>query len=317
MKKGTIVAIVVAIVLIIVGGILLAMGLSFAGSATPESTLTQQETMIQESFENIQIDTQDCDVTFVPYNGTADTQVLILERENVHHDVWVEDNTLKIKMVDERDWTDHIGVFGIIEENPEITLYLPLKAYKSVHVTTETGDMNLPQLMSEETLLRSDTGEIRCESAACETLDCMTDTGDILVTCVEVSEIRLTATTGSVTLTDGEAEDIYLKNTTGEIELESVVCRRLTCESETGDVELEWVQAEEYLQVFTTTGGVGIVDSDAGKVNIETDTGDVSGYFRTPKWFTANSNTGNVQVPEGRGGGECRIESNTGDICIR
>ena len=94
---SVIVAIVVAIVLIIVGGILLAMGLSFAGDGKPEITLTQQEVLIQESFENIRIDTKDCDVTFVPYNGTADAHVVILERENTHHDVWVEDNTLKIE----------------------------------------------------------------------------------------------------------------------------------------------------------------------------------------------------------------------------
>ena len=317
MKKSTIIALIVAFVLIFAGTAMLILGLSFADDGTRETTLIAREVEITGRFDSIQISSDISDVKFVPYNGTANPRVVLSETESYSHTVAVEEGVLKIEGVDGRDWTDHIGIFGIIEENPEIKLYLPLKEYKSVQITTETGDMNLPQLMSEETVLRSDTGAIRCESAACETLDCMTNTGDILVTCVEASEIRLAATTGSITLTDGEAEDIYLKNITGEKELESVVCQRLNCESESGDVELEWVNAKDYLQVFTTTGDVGIESCDAGKVNIKTETGDVNGHFLTPKRISAFSDTGNVNVPHTLEGGECLIQSGTGDIKIR
>ena len=49
-------------------------------------------------------------------------------------------------------------------------------------------------------------------------------------------------------------------------------------------------------------------------MDIETDTGDVSGSFLTTKWFQAYSNTGNVRVPNTREGGECRIQTDSGDI---
>ena len=292
MKKGTIVAIVVAIVLIIVGGILLAMGLSFAGSVTPESTLTQQEVLIQESFENIQIDTQDCDVTFVPYNGTADAHVVILERENTHHDVWVEDNTLKIKMA-ERDWTDYIGIY---RESMEITVYLPQKQYTSVWVTTDTGEIRTPAPFSaQEILLRSSTGDIYCDSAAGKLLDCMTSTGDIQVRgCVPIT-MKVQSSTGDVSLYDVQSAEIHLQNGTGETVAKNVICQMLTCNSSTGDVELQWVTAGEYLQVFTTTGDVEIGNSDAGNINIETETGD-------------------IDLPAAWKNKDVRIETDSGDI---
>lgn len=292
MKKGTIVAIVVAIVLIIVGGILLAMGLSFAGSVTPESTLNQQEVLIQESFENIRIDTKDCDVTFVPYNGTADAHVVILERENTHHDVWVEDNTLKIKM-EERDWTDYIGIF---RESMEITVYLPEAEYASVWVAADTGEIRTPAPLSAgEIQLRSDTGAIYCDSAAGKLLDCITATGDIHVRGCAPVTLKVQSSTGDIYLSDVQSEEMHLQNSTGEMEIKNVVCKTMTCSSSTGDTELSQVTAEEYLQVFTTTGDVEIGNSDAGNVNIETDTGD-------------------IQLPAAWKTKDVRIETDTGDI---
>jgi DUF4097 and DUF4098 domain-containing protein YvlB len=69
--------------------------------------------------------------------------------------------------------------------------------------------------------------------------------------------------------------------------------------------------------VFTDTGDVEIENSDAGTVNIETNTGDVSGNFLTPKWFSAFSDTGDVTVPNTPKGGECRIQTDSGDIYFK
>jgi len=312
MKKGSVIALIVAVVLIFAGGILLMLGLSFAGDAEPVSRLTQQEILIQESFENIQIDTADCNVTFVPYNGTANAHVVIMERDATSHSVLVEDGTLKIQMTDNRTWKDHIGIHW---ESMEMTVYLPQSRYNTIWVSTETGDIRTPApLSANEILLRSATGDIYCDSAAVENLDCMTATGRISVKDGTVSVINLQSSTGEIYLQDTAAAQIHLRSTSGDKILENVDCKNLTCESDTGDVELEGVVAQEYLQVFTDTGDVEIENCDAGSVNIETDTGDVEGNFLTPKRFQVHSETGHVRVPNTREGGECRIETDTGDI---
>lgn len=317
MKKGTIIAFVVAVALIIAGGMILVLGLSFAGKDVQESELIQQEVTVKESFDHIYIDTGDCDVKFAMFSGRDDCMVQIREYERANHTVVVEDGTLKIRMTDERKWTDYIGVFNLFgqTESMEMTVYLPAAEYASLQVRTDTGDITLTEEPSfQEMILRSGTGDISCTGAAGDLLDCMTSTGEISVWNSTPELIKLHSSTGDLKLSVVDGEQVSLQTSTGEVDAQNVNVLMFTSQSSTGEVELEQVMAEDYLQIRTTTGDVGVEGCDAGRVDIETDTGDVEGYFLTPKWFSAHSDTGNVDVPVGREGGECRIETDTGDI---
>ena len=315
MKRRTIIALIVAVALIITGGMILVLGLSFAGDGVRETVLAAKEVTITEHFDSILIDTEDCDVVFVPFNGTANPYVVLREKTKTQHSVQVVNGVLKIQMMDNRNWTDYLGIFGTSWESMEMTVYLPQKQYESMTITTDTGDIQIPKGISAKQIqLSSDTGDIRCDGAYGDLLMCTTDTGDTYIRECEPITLKLRSHTGAMELRNVESTEMYLTTTTGDKDLENVVCKQLICESDTGDVDLEWVTAEEYLQIFTTTGEVEIQSSDAGEVNIETDTGDVEGHFLTPKWFSAVSDTGNVTVPEGREGGECRIQTDNGDI---
>ena len=317
MKKGSVIALIVAIVLVLIGGILVVMGLSYAGDPVQESQMDQQEVTFRESFDHISIDTGDCDVNFVMFSGRDDCMVQIREHEHVQHSVVVEDGTLKIKMIDERKWTDYVGIFRAFgkSEQMAMTVYLPAAEYASLQVRTDTGDITLGQEPSFIAVtLRSDTGDISCVGVAGDMLDCMTSTGDISVQNSAPNWTKLQSSTGDLELSAVAGDEIQLKTGTGEVDAEKVNAGMFTCTSDTGEVELEGVMAEEYLQIRTDTGDVGVEGCDAGKVDIETNTGDVKGYFLTPKWFSANSNTGAVNVPNTLEGGECRIETDTGDI---
>ena len=313
MKKRTIIALVVAVALIISGGMILVFGLSFAGDGLRESTLTQQDVFIQESFESIQINTADCDVHFVPYNGEADAQVAVTEQKNVSHSVTVEDGVLKIQMIDKRNWTDHISIGRT--ESMEMTVYLPAAEYESLQVRTTTGDITLAQEpVFREVVLRTNTGDISCVGVSSDALDCMTSTGDISVQNSAPNMLKLQSNTGDFKVNAVAGDEIHMTTNTGEVDAENVNAQMFSCKTETGDVELEQVLADDYLQIRTDTGDVDVENCDAGRVDIETDSGDVSGHFLTSKWFSVFSDTGNVDVPISRDGGECRIQTNTGDI---
>ena len=318
MKKGTIIALIVAFLLILTGGMILVMGLSYAGDSAQESKLTQQEMTVKESFDSIHIDTADCDVNFAMFSGRDDCMVAFREMDGVNHSVVVEDGTLKIKMTDDRKWTDYVGIFHVFgqSESMEMTVYLPAAEYDSLQVRTETGDITLTQEpFFREVMLRSDTGDISCVmGVAGDLLDCMTSTGDITVQNSAPGSIKLQSNTGDLKVSVVAVDEIHMTTNTGEVDAQNVNAQIFTCTSDTGEVELEGVLAEDYLQIRTTTGDVGIENCDAGRVDIETDTGDVEGHFLTPKRFSAVSDTGNVNLPHTREGGECRIESNTGDI---
>lgn len=316
MKKGTIIAIVVACILILIGGLILVLGLSFAGSGTRESELIRQEITIQESFENISIDTQDCDVRFAMFSGRDDCMVEIRAYEKTKHSAVVEDGTLKIKMTDDRKWTDYVGIFHFGRtESMEMTVYLPAAEYESLQIIATTGDITLAQEpFFREVVLRTRTGDISCVGVSGDALDCMTSTGDISVQNSAPNMLKLQSNTGDFKVSTVAGDEIHMTTNTGEVDAENVNVLMFTCKTETGDVELEKVLAEDYLQIRTDTGDVGVENCDAGRVDIETDTGDVSGHFLTPKWFSVFSDTGDVDVPISRDGGECRIDSNTGSI---
>ena len=313
MKKRTMIALIVAAALIITGGIILVLGLSFAGDSNGESKLVRQEITIQEGFDNIAIDTEDCDVKFAMFSGRDDCMVEVRTYQNVKHTAVVEDGTLKIKMIDKRNWTDHINIGWT--ESMEMTVYLPAAEYESLQVRTSTGDISILEEPSfKEMLLRTSSGDISCAGVCGDVLDCMTTTGDISVQNSVADVLKLQSNTGDFAVSVVTGNEIHMRTNAGEVNAENVNVLMFTCQTETGDLELEQVLTDDYLQIRTDTGDVGIENCDAGRVDIETETGDVTGNFLTPKWFSAFSDTGDVTVPNTPEGGECSIQTDSGDI---
>lgn len=294
MKKGSLIALVVAMILILAGGVIVVLGISHVDEADYQTRLFQQDLSVAQPFQNIWIETDDCDVTFIPVEEGSSCYVTLYQWESVSHSVTVEENALRIAMEDHRNWKDFIGIHW---EQMQIHVYLPKGQYQYLQVATATGDIQLPAAWTfQRAQLRSNTGDIELEAAVTEELHISTDTGNIDVQGCAPTLLKADSDTGDI-----ECKQI---DAVGEVQIET----------STGEVELENVLVEGALQIITDTGDVSLEEADAGTVNIQTNTGDVSGHFLTSKWFQAHSDTGNVRVPHTREGGECRIESNTGDI---
>lgn len=273
MKKRTIISLIVAAALILGGGILAAFGFYMAGEEAFVPSLTEREVPVRETFESVVIETEDCEVNFTPFNGDADPYIVFSEREKVSHHTSVQGGVLKVNMTDHRQWLDYIG-FGV--GSMKMTVYLPLKQYKSLRVTTDTGDIKVPEVFSaKEIWLDSDTGDIHCEAKAKSLVDCATDTGDITVKNCAPATLRLQTDTGDVKLHMISGTEIHLETDTGNVNAEDVYCTVFACESDTGDVQIR--------------------DSDANLINIKT-------------------STGNICVPEAWQRKNCHTETETGKI---
>ena len=331
MKKSTIVAVVIAVLLIVAGGVMLVLGLSFAKDETAEPGLTQRTVEITQPFAYLVIDTGDCDVRLHLVQTWEEARVELAEHAQIRHTVKEEDNALKIEITDHRRWFDKVGVFW---EDMRIDVYLPAAEYTDMNIITSTGDIEMPGYLRTGSLsLYTSTGDIYTETEA-ESVWAESATGEVVITACQPQSVHAKSNTGTVSMSELEnVGQITASTSTGNIDMRYVTCETVNCESSSGDVCLWLLQAQNALGVSTTTGEVYMgnsdtgllqVETDSGEVEIEdcdaqtaqikTDTGDVSGYFRTPKWFTVHSDTGNVNVPEGREGGQCRIESDTGNI---
>lgn len=293
MKKRTMISLLVAVGLVIGGAVLVAVGVLLGGENLLSSQLTQRNCTVTDPFESVVIKTGDCSVTFAPLEDGQQPYVVLQEKEKISHSIKVQEGVLKIEMVDNRQWTDHIS---ICFKSMEMTLYLPQKQYEDLHITTATGDIKLPEGFCANALtVRTNTGDIWCEASALELVYCVTDTGKVHVSKATPVTLELYTDTGDMALKDVEATEIHLQTDTGEVTAQDVNCQIITCESDTGDVTVDTLAVEDYLQVFTATGDVQIQKADVKRINIETDTGD-------------------VQVPASFKQKDCRIESDTGDI---
>ena len=248
---------------------------------------------VDEDFDNISIEVETAEVTFVP-SGDGKCKVVCEEPQRVKHSVEVKNGTLKIRSVDERKWYDYIGI-GFWETS--VTVYLPKDSYEQLIIVSATGDIEMPDDFSfEDVNVTASTAEINWEASVEKKLGICTSTGDITLQSVCVNKT------------------IEVATSTGEIKLNDVNCANIDAGSSTGDITLKNVVAKDGICIGTSTGDVEFDGSDADWISVNTTTGDVSGTLLSDKIFMVDTSTGKIEVPKTTTGGKCEIETNTGDI---
>lgn len=247
-----------------------------------------------EDFDNISVNAETAAVTFVPSdNGVC--KVECVEEESLKHSAKIQDGTLTISAVNNRKWYDYICMNFW---SPKITVYVPREAYTSLSVATVTGNIEIPDKFSFETVnAAGTTSDIACRAQVSKSVEVNTTTGSITVSSAQTDTVKLSATTGKVIVND-------------------VACNKLTAKSSTGHIQLKNVIAEGSINVQNTTGGVKFEGCDAADILVHTSTGDVKGTLLSEKVFITDTSTGRISVPKTTSGGKCEITTSTGDIDI-
>ncbi|MBQ6453991.1 MAG: DUF4097 family beta strand repeat protein [Coriobacteriales bacterium] len=298
MKQATRIWLIVAAVLIVIGGFMFVGAMSLArwnfGIFSNASYVTSTVD-VDRPFKSIAIESNVQDIVFEPStDGTC--KVVFIDRAERECSAVVVNDTLTIKVVDKG------GInFGLDTSpyDPRITVKLPLASYATLSIQEDTGDITLPAGYSFESIgLRADTGDIRVDGVNAGRIDVSVTSGHV--------EMRSVACKG----------DLAVNVTTGKVLLSGVTCANLNTKGDTGDVKLENVLAAGTINVTRSTGDVRFEHSDAAGLQVRTDTGDVSGSLRTDKIFVTQTDTGYVRVPKTTSGGTCSITTNTGDISI-
>ena len=319
MKTGTVVILIIAAVLVIIGAILFTSALFAADFDFSKISSVNYQTntyTADNTFENIIIADETADVILkASTDGTC--RVECTENEKVTHSVTVDGGALRITSNDERKWYDHITFFG--SNKASITVFLPAVKYSSLSVDITTGDVRIPNGFEFESVkISGTTSDVELGSDVTASLDINLTTGDVDITGISAGKASVTVTTGDIEADRVQVkDDLTLKFTTGDAEMDNVTCTNLKVKGTTGDVSLENVIVHENLSVNTGTGDVLFEDCDADEIYVKTTTGSVKGTLLTEKVFLAETSTGNVNVPKTTSGGKCEITTTTGDIRIR
>lgn len=312
MKKRTIIALIVAAALFLIGIMFLSLGFSFVGEWEDVRIQAEKTYVVAESFTSVQVDTTVCDVTVVKTD--EEFRVVCPDSNKFSYAVTVEENTLLIRQVDLRRWYDFIGIqLG----KTTITVYLPDSYYDLIRIDTDTGDIYVPEDFSFGAAeIFTDTGDVRFSASVSERLNASASTGNLTICAGTPEMVQVSTSTGNVTLQDMACVDCFVKTTTGDLFISSLTCQTLDCQSDTGDKQLQNVVVEEYIKAISTTGDVELTGCDALTITIETDTGDITGTLLSPKEFFMQTDTGETHIPDHSGtvNGKCYVNSTTGDI---
>lgn len=314
MKKWLIVApILIFAGCLIFGGVMMALNWDFSKLSTVRYVTTEHK--FTEDFGNISITADTADITFAKSDdGTC--KVVCFENEKAKHTVTVTENTLNIKLDDQRTWKDRIGISF---RTPTITVYLPLEVSGSLCITGSTGNVTIPKnFLFTDVDISLSTGDVEFNGWVTNLLKIKTSTGDIDAENIHAGALDLTVSTGEIELSHVTcAGDVNIQVTTGKAELENVKCVNLFSTGDTGRLTMENVVATGKFTINRTTGDVKFDGADASEIFVQTDTGDVTGSFLTDKIYIVSTDTGKIDVPKTTLGGRCEIRTDTGDIKIR
>lgn len=298
MRKTTKTSLLIAVLLILAGGVLFVCameGLHWDFNALSTIRYETSTYVVTEDFQNITINSETADILLLPsYDGSC--RVVCDEETDTKYIVEVVDGTLTIEFVSDKSFSDYIRNIGINLRTPKLTLYLPKVEYKDLVIREDTGDIKL-------------MADFRFES-----MDLSLHTGDVACFASVSGQLKIKTSTGNIRVENVSADILDLTVSTGDVQLENIRCNMLRTSGDTGSILLKDVIATETLSIIRTTGDVRFDGADAAAIFVETDTGHITGTLLSEKQFLPQSDTGDIEVPKTSSGGKCEIITSTGDI---
>lgn len=317
MRKTTKIWLIIATSLVVIGcivfgGVMTVAKWNFTKLSTVKYESNEHE--VSENFSNISVKTEAAEIKFeVAADGKG--KVECYEERKAKHSVAVEEDTLVIKMINDKAWYDYIG---INTGTPKITVYLPETEYAELFIKASTGNIEMPKEFKFKGVdISLSTGDVDFLASVSGLMKIKVSTGKISAQNMFAGEMELFTTTGGVNISNVICEgNVNTGVTTGKVRLTGIKCKNLTSSGTTGNIVLSNVLAKEKFSIKRSTGNVNFDGSDAVEIFVETSTGDVKGTLLTDKVFITNTDTGRVNVPKTVTGGRCEISTDTGNIKI-
>ena len=278
MRKFKIFIVIIGVLLLLVGGGLLAVSIVKADSNKEE--LKSITTEVKESFTDLSVNVDQANVEIKKSTDSV-CKVEAQETEKLHYVIEVKSGKLTITDNDTRDWYEKY-FFNFRFFNVKVTVYIPFDEFNNINIKSSTGSVIIHDSFKYNTLsIESTTGRIEFYNAIV-------------------------------------AGDIKLKSSTGSISVNNVKSANLEANSSTGEIGLKNYIASNSFKLETSTGGISFEECDAKSIIVKSHTGGVHGILLTPKKFNCTSSTGGINVPnsDDTAEGTCVISTSTGGIHV-
>jgi DUF4097 and DUF4098 domain-containing protein YvlB len=248
----------------------LALMFSLVGLSSCKGKNIVSEYTVNDTFENIYINTSTADITIC---ASLDGVCKVVSSASVYdrYNVSVQDGTLTVDLENIRKWYQF---FDVNFDKSTLTVYLPETEYKGLIVDESTGDMDIQSGLQFESMdLSLSTGDVKCHASATELVKIKASTGNIIVENMQTKSMDISVSTGDVKVTDIVCDSLTASGNTSCFNGANIQASgAVTIIRSTGDILLENIQAEA-LTVTSDTGDQTISTATCGNVTLTITTG--------------------------------------------
>ena len=183
-------------------------------------------------------------------------------------------------------------------------------------IIASTGKTSVSQMKaSGDVSVESDTGRQSFYDLTCNNATLISETGDKEISSLTAfGNLTVESDTGDNLFSNSLCDDLTVTTSTGKQTYTAFSCASTKMTASTGDISMTDFVASKQMEINTSTGDVSFDRCDAASLAIQTGTGSVTGTFRTPKVFYAQSSSGKIEVPASTEGGLCQVQTNTGKV---
>ena len=291
MKKALKTWTMIALVLILIGGLVFGVGFIVSGGSfknmshikgSAEQTYTETEEV-----SSVYVKVSTTDLT-VEYSSTAEKisveyADLVTKKGDPVYKTSVEQSGGTLRISGKTYWRKTLLSF--FTPSAKIKLIVPAERKISLQVETTTGDIRVQGNAEFLSLnLETNTGDIVLKNAVSVDNNAVitVDTGDIKIGDLAANAVKIEADTGDILLSGKVvAEHFLLEVDTGDVYgLNGVLdAQTIEIEADTGDIKIKLFgkQSDYAIRVKTDTGDQNIHSQTGGErtLHIETDTGDI------------------------------------------
>ena len=189
---------------------------------------------------------------------------------------FVDDEYREVHLYIPHDWMitlDAASSVGSIE-----MLYQNLRPFTAIHVSTDTGSIRLKNIEANLLEADLETGDISLVNVNIQgDIEISNSTGDIDLTNVIGQDTNVQTSTGKISLETFDLSTLDVRVSTGRIELsEGTMNGQCLLRSDTGSITISMVEASGF-DVDSSTGDVTMTVADLAlyRFDLETDTGTI------------------------------------------
>ena len=265
--------------------------------AKAKSSYEEKKLVITEPFVNI--DVQAADDMDVKLKASEDGRCVVdyFDSDEVVHSVYVQDDTLTITCDDQRTFGSDLG-FG---DDPYIVISIPEARYGQITLVSDSGDISSSlQLLCDKLTITEVSGDVFISGAGGARADIQVKSGDVTVATMEMDRVSISGESGDFSLMNIGAKNINVSSGNGLLEGYDVV-------------------ASNTMTLTTDRGDIAIEGGEAATMWISTGKGDVDISLLSDKYILADSNSGDINLPESSANSweKCIVRTDSGSISLK